>query len=196
MTPHDELKFRRATAADFDAVYAIVLEAAAWLQSRNIPQWNWLSTDKGKILIRKRIESAETYLVFNPSNQPAATFALQWEDEQIWGPRGRDGTAGYVHGVAVTRRAAGKGLGLAMLARASSKIAQNSRRFIRLDCDGKNAALCNYYRRAAFGDAGLLERRGFASGEQLSIQLFEKIIDDQALPRADANTEAASTENG
>jgi protein-tyrosine phosphatase len=177
VTSHDDLQFRRATTADFDAVYAIVLEAAAWLQSRNISQWNWLSADKGKNVIRHRIETAETYLIFNPLNQPVATFTLQWEDEQIWGPRGRDGTAGYVHSLAVTRCAAGKGLGLAMLSHASSKIIQNSRRLMRLDCDARNPGLCNYYRRAGFADAGINDAIGFGTSSQIFVQLFEKPID-------------------
>jgi ribosomal protein S18 acetylase RimI-like enzyme len=171
------LQFRRATSTDFDAVYSIVLEAATWLHSRNIPQWNWLSTDKGKTVIRRRIENAETYLVFDPANQPLATFTLQWEDEQIWGPRGRDGTAGYVHGLAVTRCAAGKSLGVAMMEYAASKIAQNSRRLMRLDCDARNPSLCDYYRRAGFVDAGINDAIGFGTSSQIFVQLFERPID-------------------
>jgi len=177
VTSHDELQFRRATGTDFDAVYAIVLEAATWLQSRNIPQWNWLSTEKGRAVIQRRIETAETYLIFDSLNQPMATFTLQWEDEQIWGPRGLDGKAGYVHGLAVTRRAAGKGLGLAMIADASTRIAQNSRRLIRLDCDARNPGLCDYYRHAGFADAGINDAIGFGTSQQIFVQLFERPID-------------------
>jgi len=110
-----ELPFRRATAADFEAVYAIIAEAAAWLRSRSTSQWDWFLTDPGKDLIRHRIETAETYLVLDADAQAVATFTVQWDDEMIWGPRGKDGLAGYIHGLAVCRRAAGIGLGLKML---------------------------------------------------------------------------------
>ena len=34
---------------------------------------------------------------------PLATVTLQWEDGEFWGEQGRDGRAGYVHGLAVMR---------------------------------------------------------------------------------------------
>ncbi|MGA2440800.1 MAG: GNAT family N-acetyltransferase [Tepidisphaeraceae bacterium] len=175
-TSRGELQVNRAAAADFDAVYAIIAEAAAWLQSRDISQWNWFLTDPGKDLIRHRIETAETYLVLDPHAQPVATFTVQWDDEMIWGPRGKDGTAGYVHGLAVRRRAAGIGLGLQMLEWSSNLIAQESRRLIRLDCMAKNESLCNYYRRAGFTDAGINDALSIGASQQIFIQLFERPI--------------------
>jgi GNAT superfamily N-acetyltransferase len=176
-TSQGELQVNRATAPDFDAVYAIIAEAAAWLQSRDISQWNWFLTDPGKDLVRHRIETAETYLVLDPRAQPLATFTLQWDDEMIWGPRGKDGTAGYVHGLAVRRRAAGIGLGLKMLEWSSNLISRKSRRLLRLDCMAKNEFLCNYYRRAGFTDAGRNDALSIGASQQLFIQLFEKPID-------------------
>lgn len=173
VAPRIDLPFRRASADDFEAVYAIIADAALWLQSRNIPQWEWFLSEKGKKLVRHRIESAETYLVFDSQSQPIATFTIQWEDPQIWGSRGSDGTAGYVHGLAVCRRAAGKGLGLDLLALASNLIAENSRRVVRLDCHPQNQALCNYYRRAGFSDLGT----GHSASSGWSFQLFERPID-------------------
>jgi len=175
-TSQGEIRVNRVTAADFDAVYAIVAEAAAWLQSRDISQWSWFLTDPGKDLIRHRIETAETYLVLDPRAQPVATFTVQWDDEMIWGPRGKDGTAGYVHGLAVRRRAAGIGLGLQMLEWSANLIAQKSRRLIRLDCMAKNEPLCNYYRRAGFTDAGINDALSIGAPQQLFIQLFERPI--------------------
>jgi len=176
-TSQGELQLNRAAPADFDAVYSIIAEAAAWLQSRDISQWNWFLTDPGKDLIRQRIETAETYLVLDPRAQSLATFTLQWDDEMIWGPRGKDGAAGYVHGLAVRRRAAGIGLGLKMLEWSSSLISQKSRRLIRLDCMAKNESLCNYYRRAGFTDAGRNDALSIGASQQLFIQLFEKQIE-------------------
>ena len=167
-----DLPFRRATAADFDAVFAIMTEAALWLQSRGISQWSFFLTQPGKDFVRNRILTAETYLVFDPTDRPVATFTLHWKDEEIWGPRGLDGKAGYIHGLAVCRCAAGKGLGNILLTMATNLIAQKSRRLVRLDCMAQNEALCNYYRRAGFTDLGVAD--SVITGK--SLRLFERCI--------------------
>jgi ribosomal protein S18 acetylase RimI-like enzyme len=167
-----DLPFRRATAADFDAVFAMMIEAALWLQSRGISQWSFFLTQPGKNFVRNRILTAETYLVSDPTDRPIATFTLLWKDEEIWGVRGLDGEAGYIHGLAVCRRAAGKGLGNVLLTLASNLIAQNSRRLVRLDCMAQNEALCNYYRRAGFTDLGVSD--SVLTGK--SLRLFEQRI--------------------
>jgi ribosomal protein S18 acetylase RimI-like enzyme len=173
VAPQPDLPYRRATAADFDAVSAIMIEAATWLQSRGIFQWSFFLTQPGKDFVRNRIIAAETYLVFDPTNRPVATFTLQWKDEEIWGARGLDGNAGYVHGLAVCRRDAGKGLGNVLLTLATNLISQNSRRLVRLDCMAQNEALCNYYRRAGFADLGVSDSN--ITGKPL--RLFERQIE-------------------
>ena len=170
-------QFRLATLADLDAVYAIISEAATWLKSRQISQWDWFLTDPGKALIRHRIETAETYVVLDPHAKPVATFTIQWDDEKIWGPRGLDAKAGYVHGLAIRRHAAGKGLGLKMLEWSSNRIVQNARNLVRLDCMADNQPLCNYYRRAGFVDAGVYDVIRIGSWERLYVQLFQRSVD-------------------
>jgi ribosomal protein S18 acetylase RimI-like enzyme len=170
------IDIRRAAVADLDVAYAIIVEAAMWLQSRGSSQWAWFLTESGKDIIRHRIETAETYLVLDPQAQPVATFTVQWDDERIWGSRGKDGTAGYVHGLAVRRHAAGKGLGLKMLEWSSERIAQNDRPLVRLDCMANNEPLCNYYRRAGFHDAGVYDAVRIGSWERLFVQLFERSV--------------------
>jgi ribosomal protein S18 acetylase RimI-like enzyme len=170
-------QFRRATLADLDTVYALITEAANWLKSRSSTQWAFFLTDEGKNLIRRRIETAETYFVLDPNAQPIATFTIQWDDEKIWGQRGLDSKAGYVHGLAVSRRAAGNDLGLKMLDWSSKHIAQNNRPLVRLDCMADNEPLCNYYRRAGFIDAGTYDVVRIGSWERLFVQLFERSID-------------------
>ena len=105
-----DLAYRRATAGDFETVYSMMTEAAEWLVG-GISQWAFFLTDAGKGFIRDRINTTETYLLLDPSSAPVRTFVLKWSDEEIWGPRGVDNKAGYVHGLAVRRHAAGKGSG-------------------------------------------------------------------------------------
>jgi ribosomal protein S18 acetylase RimI-like enzyme len=167
---HRDLAIRRAGPEEFDDVFAVVHEAAKWLESRGIPQWRFFLTDAGRDFVRDRIGSGETYLVFDSSHQPIATFRLQWSDQEIWGPRGLDGQAGYVHGLAVRRHAAGAGLGLKLLDLASDLIARNSRPLVRLDCMAANPPLCDFYRRAGFSDLGV----GTSNITSKSLRLFER----------------------
>ena len=74
-----DLPFRRATAADFDAVFAIMIEAATWLQSRGISQWSFFLTEPGKDFVRNRILIAEAYLVFDRQDQTRRHFHAAME---------------------------------------------------------------------------------------------------------------------
>lgn len=81
-----------------------------------------------------------------------------------------DGHAGYVHGLAVRRHAAGAGLGPRLLDLASDLIAARSRPLVRLDCMAENASLCDFYRRAGFSDLGV----GTSNVTSKSLRLFER----------------------
>jgi ribosomal protein S18 acetylase RimI-like enzyme len=171
----NNLKLHRATLADFEAVNTILMDAASWLKSRDIHQWSFFLTPQGVDFVRHRIATAETYLIHDPTDDAIATFTLQWKDEEIWGPRGLDNQAGYIHGLAVARRAAGNGLGKMMLDRASMMIAQNNRPLARLDCMAENPPLCDFYRRAGFVDLGV----GESNITSKSLRLFECRVDQQ-----------------
>ena len=133
---------------------AIIEEAALWLQSCGSQQWRWYLTDEGRASIRRRIETDEVYLV-TCDGRDAATFSLQWSDRKFWGDDGEDGLAGYVHGLAVSRAFAGRGLGNEMLAFARREAAARGRSLLRLDCQADNARLCDVYRACGFIDRGV-----------------------------------------
>lgn len=165
------LRFARAQRPDAPRVLAIVDEAARWLDSKGLRQWAWYLTDEGRASIPLRIVSFETYLV-TCDDADAATFTLQWSDRTFWGDRGEDGLAGYVHGLAVRRAYAGRGIGAASLRWATDQIAARGRSFLRLDCMAENARLCQFYR-----DWGLAEQ-GIAMLPDRTYQfrLFEKPV--------------------
>jgi ribosomal protein S18 acetylase RimI-like enzyme len=166
------LPIRRAGLADFEEVCSIVAEATRWLQSRGIRQWDSYLCDEGQEWLRRRIETAETYLVLDLQGKSIATFAMQWEDPRIWGARGTDGLAGYVHGLAVRRSAAGKNLGLDILNLATEMTAAKRRELLRLDCMATNEPLCEYYRRAGFVGVGV----NVIIKDVLSVQFFERRV--------------------
>ena len=145
----NRLIFRRAASDDFDVLYAIMLDAARWLAARGIDQWTWVEKPNGVRFLRERIENTEVYLAFM-KNEPVATVSVQWDDREIWGERGFDGTAGYVHGLAVKRSAAGRGLGAALIDFAAGLTLAEGRHLLRLDCMAANEALRIYYRQQGF----------------------------------------------
>jgi ribosomal protein S18 acetylase RimI-like enzyme len=163
------LQLRRACDDDFDAVYAIMNDASAWLKSRGMNMWGWVPSEAGRKIVRDRIATNEAYLA-SIDERPVATFAMQWADEEMWGERGRDGEAGYIHGIAVARTAAGKGVGAALIKQGEKMVADRGRRFLRLDCMGQNEALCAYYQRLGFTRCGTKEGKGWSAA------LFEKIV--------------------
>ena len=77
-----------------------------------------------------------------------ATLTLTWADPHVWGEQPDD--AGYVHGLAIRRDAAGQGLGAVMLAWAGRAVAAAGRPHLRLDCMAANAGLRAYYEHVGF----------------------------------------------
>jgi GNAT superfamily N-acetyltransferase len=147
------LRFVRAVPADGPRVSATVEEAARWLASKGIPQWSWYLTETGKASIPDRITKLETYLV-TLDDTDVATFTLQWADRMFWGDRGEDEQAGYIHGLAVRRSVAGRGIGTAVLRWAGGEIVRRGRPLFRLDCMAENKKLCDFYRGQGFAEAG------------------------------------------
>jgi ribosomal protein S18 acetylase RimI-like enzyme len=143
----------RAASADYDAVMAILREAADWLSARGIQQWYHWYMDAGEWMLRERLEHHEVYL-FQRENSPVGTLTIQWSDPEVWGERGIDGQAGYIHGMAIARSAAGMRVGERMLEWAIATIAARDLPFARLDAMASNAPLCRYYEQCGFVPLG------------------------------------------
>ncbi len=157
-TPAGPLTVARAGAADVDTVLDVTRAAAAWLTSRGSDQWAYYLTDDAAALVAGRVADHEVYLVRRAADAaPVATFCLQWSDLTYWPDDGGDGTAGYVHQLAVDPAFAGRGVGAALLAWAAARIRAAGRRRFRLDCLAANAGLCAYYERQGFRRAGTVQ---------------------------------------
>jgi GNAT superfamily N-acetyltransferase len=145
----NRLIFRRAVSDDFEALHSIMLDAARWLVSRGIDQWTWVEKPEGMRFLRQRLENAEVYLAYL-KEEPVATVSVQWDDREIWGERGYDESAGYVHGLAVKRSSSGRGLGAALIDFAAGLTLAEGRHLLRLDCMAANEPLRIYYLRQGF----------------------------------------------
>jgi ribosomal protein S18 acetylase RimI-like enzyme len=125
--------------------------------------------EAGERMLLDRLEHQEVYLA-RRDGVPVGTLTIQWSDLEQWGERGLDGSAGYIHGVAITRSVGGKRVGERLLEWAVDAIAGRGRRFARLDAMASNAALCRYYEQRGFYS------RGTATlfGGMYTAQLFER----------------------
>lgn len=134
--------FQRASAGRTAEVLSVLDEAAGWLHARGISQWpprfesSW---------VEEAIARGETWLV----RVGGETLTLDWSDP-LWEDVG--GTAGYVHRMAVRRRAAG--LGAVMLRWAADAVRDQGADALRLDCVASNHRLRAYYAAAGFRHRG------------------------------------------
>ena len=161
----EHLLMRQAHLADLDTVVSMLEEAARWMIRQEIEGWTPDGFSRERIAVL--IESGEIYLAVL-DGWFAGTFTLQWSDRETWGDVPDD--AGYVHGLAIRREFAGKGLGREMLRRAEQMVSRSEREYLRLDCVADNMPLNEYYRRAGFAHRGRSVVRG------LAVSLYEKRV--------------------
>ena len=161
----EHLVMRQARLTDLDTVVSMLEEAARWMIQREIEGWTPDGFSRERIAVL--IESGEIYLAVL-DGWLAGTFTLQWADRETWGDVLDD--AGYVHGLAIRREFAGKGLGREMLRRAEQMVSRSEREYLRLDCVADNMPLNEYYRRAGFAHRGRSVVRG------LAVSLYEKRV--------------------
>ena len=161
----------RAAESDADTVQSILEEAARWLTYRGIGGWTPGSFPRRRIL--ERIGRGEMYLA-GLAGQTFGTLALQWSDEEVWGDT--PGDAGYVHGLAVRRDFAGRGLGRELLRWAEDRVALSGRSYLRLDCLAENQGLNEYYGRAGF------RCRGRARVWGMELNLYERRVRPSGAP--------------
>lgn len=155
----------RATLADVDTFMDIHEDAARWLWSRGIRQWE--PERFPRELVPPLVERGSLFLV-RRDREAAGAVIILWSDEDTWGSQPDD--AGYIHGLRVRRAYAGQGLGLAMLRWAERQIAAAGRPFARLDCIAGNARLRAYYEAAGYALKGIAS----VATAEVEPALFEK----------------------
>jgi len=168
VTEAGTLTVARAQVADYDVVMTILREAADWLTAHGNPQWQHWYMDFGERILLDRLKHHEVYL-FRLDAAPVGTLTIQWSDSEVWGERGLDGLAGYIHGMGIVRSVGGKHVGERMLAWAVETIAAKGRLIARLDAMASNEPLCRYYEARGFRRLGTALLAG-----NFTTQLFER----------------------
>jgi GNAT superfamily N-acetyltransferase len=161
------ISIRKAGSDEAGIAFAMLKEAAVWLQQRGIDYWqNWHNPPPSHIKWILNGFDHNEFFFAEQGTEIVGCFRLQWEDPMFWGPR-HDG-AGYIHSFTVVRRLAGQGIGREILSLIESHCRGEGKQFLRLDCGMHVPGLRKYYENAGFGQAGEI---AFA-GEQLV--LYEK----------------------
>jgi GNAT superfamily N-acetyltransferase len=137
----------QASPKDVLIVFALVEEAAAWLLARGLSQWPRYIPETGRQHIAEHAARGGVFLALR-HGQPIGTIQLYHDDYETWGED--EGHALYVHGLVVSRAAAGQGIGGWLLSWAEVQARKAGKDLLRLDCWAENAALVAYYQRAGF----------------------------------------------
>jgi GNAT superfamily N-acetyltransferase len=162
----DTFVVRLATPADRETIQEILEDARRWIAEQGHVQWKF---PFGFDWIDEKQANDEFYVAAQ-RGVTVAVLRLLWSDPVFWGERD-DGTAVYVHSLAVRRNLAGQGVGRQLLGWAESEARVNGRRLLRLDCALSNPALFRYYERAGFTPVG---PRWVG---EASVMLFERELD-------------------
>ncbi|MEU6128505.1 GNAT family N-acetyltransferase [Saccharopolyspora sp. NPDC047091] len=155
-------------SADVPGLHRLRRELEDWLRVKDVDQWK-----PGEVRphdIAAQIARREWYVLRDADLGLVAALRILRSDPASWGD---DPTpAVYVHGLMVSRRKAGHGLGSSLLRWAGDRGRASRARFLRLDCGESNEVLRAFYRDLGFREVG---RRDFTDG-LFSVTLFEKVL--------------------
>lgn len=150
-----------AVSSDLGAVADFWDEAAAWLASRGVDQWQYPPRLDRIVL---SIAAGECWLAYD-GRRPVGTITVDGRaDPDFWTAADDPASALYAHRMVVARSAAGTGLGAAMLDHAGQLAAGAGRRWLRLDAWRDNPGLAGYYRAQGFAEVRTVVVPGRRSG--------------------------------
>ena len=120
---------------------AILIEAAEWLISENMKNWNPSRLTAEYLIKNNRLD--ELFLCYKDC-KAVGCLKLQAKDDMFW-PDDPIGEAMYVHRLAVKRKNCGQGISTFMLDWAKEQAKKKNCRFLRLDCIANRTKLCKFY---------------------------------------------------
>jgi len=139
------LTINEATAGDIPFIVGILTEAIQYKLNHDDTAWGSRAFSDEEV--SGMVASGLTYIVYL-EGKPVGTVRLQWKDKLFWGEQAPD--AGYIHLLAVAPDMHGQGVGAKVIDWAVEQVAQNNRKFLRLDCRADNKELCDYYEKQGF----------------------------------------------
>lgn len=150
-----------ATARDLPDVLMLLNEAASWLASQGIDQWE---TGFDEARITPMIQRGEVYLVREDARAVATVTLTSDAEPEFWTPQEQGEPALYIAKLATARRHAGQGLGALLLRWSIDLAARRGMAWARLDAWRTNPDLHAFYRRAGWTHLRTVELEHRRSG--------------------------------
>lgn len=172
-----ELRLEPAAESDIPLVRDIMNDATLIKEASGDDIWS------GKLYTDKEIAGylEQGLLVARFGDIAVGSVILASSDERMWGERGVDETALYIHKLARINNPPIKGVGARIITLCEDRALSEGKSLIRLDCETSNAGLVEYYRDTlGFRDIGRVTVDSTSRG-QYEATLFEKPLEDAAV---------------
>jgi GNAT superfamily N-acetyltransferase len=155
MNNHElQLSIVPATLDDVPELVQVLQDASDTKQEHGDNIWG--TTPFTNEEVQNMVDGGHTYVAKTEDGTIAGTFVLQPEDERMWGSKGLDEQALYIHRLSARREFKGKGVGEQIISWVGQKARELQKPLLRLDCPYEQRSLCEYYERRGFYE---VERR-------------------------------------
>jgi len=138
---------------DLQIILDLIGEAADWLQSRGIDQWQnpWPTREERDERVRKSLCDGDTWLLWDGPTPVATATTCRQAHPKLWKELEQAEPAIYVHRLVVGRKYAGRNIGARLLDWAATRAAREyGALWARVDVWNTNKALHAYYEQLAF----------------------------------------------
>jgi ribosomal protein S18 acetylase RimI-like enzyme len=146
--------FQIIKESEVEVALDLFKEAAEIIAKKKVDHWQyWSNPPQEKIdWLKEGIRSKEYFFIISESADLMGMVRIMPEDELYWGKQNEK--AVYVHSLVIKEQYNGSGLGRKVLDKIASEASLRGIRYLRLDCDSKNPALCRYYENLGFKQVG------------------------------------------
>ena len=150
------LIFKKATIDEIDHALELFKLASQSLSEKNVSQWSyWSDPPEEKITwVKEGFDKGEFFFVYSHSGIKVAMFRLLQNDTLYWGEKGLENNIKYVHSLVVRPDFSGLGIGKIVMLKLIENMKSEGVKKFRLDCDGSNPKLCQYYESYGFNKVG------------------------------------------
>jgi GNAT superfamily N-acetyltransferase len=149
----DGPRIRRGTTRYTDTIIDLIDEAAGWLRGKGTDQWAkpWPDRVTRDGRVRRGLRNGHTWIA-EAGGRPIATITFRPHgNRKLWTRKEDQTPAVYVSRLIVTRNAAGRDIGAALIDWAAERGVRDwGAQWVRIDVWTTNVALHNYYEKRGF----------------------------------------------
>ncbi len=145
------ITIRTANSSDILDIAEVLTQAAHFKSEQG--DYLWGDQPFTHEEVGERMKKGGLYAVVE-NDAIVGTVYLTDSDERVWGDNGEGNVALYVHGLAISDMARGRGIGGQVLEWAVGIARDQRKKALRLDCSYTNTRLCSYYLGRGFTEVG------------------------------------------